>query len=159
MVLKRILGALVHRRPEVDGHADGPDHEPASDAQFIRTCDTFGREIRIRRTAWRANVLLPSLDKAWNDPEQLYARLVAALDDGFADDLDAASTRLLAIDPSPDRALALRSIVLMETGRHAESGQLLLAGIDAAQRHARDASGLKQTGTAEGAQSAAPAPD
>jgi hypothetical protein len=115
-VFKRLLGGLVHKWPEDD--SAGPSAAaPDEKAEFITTCDTYGREIRIRRQAWRANVLLPSLGKAWNDPEALYAHLVSALDHGFAGDLDAASKRLLAIDPSPQRAQAVRSIVLMETGR------------------------------------------
>jgi hypothetical protein len=114
-VFKRILGTLVQKQSDDD---DGvAPAARAGDAPFITTCDTSGREIRIRRTAWRANVLLPGLDKAWNDPDALYAHLVSALDHGFAGDLDAASNRLLAIDPSPQRARIVRSIVLIDTGR------------------------------------------
>lgn len=114
-MFKRILGNLVHQQGEDAGAAAAPP-APARDAQFITACDTYGREVRIKRTAWRANVLLPGLEKAWNDPEALYAQLVSALDHGFAGDLDAASSRLLAIDPSPQRARIVRSIVLRDAG-------------------------------------------
>lgn len=111
-MFKRILGTLVQKR--------------AGDGQFITASDSYGREIRITRTEWREMVLLPGIDKAWNDPEKLYAHLVAALDHGFAADLDAASNRLLAIDPAPQRAQAVRNIVLIDTGRL--SGPLGLHG-------------------------------
>lgn len=109
------MGSFGYKRPERDAAARPA--AAASRADFITTCDSTGREVRVRRTTWRDSVLLPGIEKAWSDPEALYVHLVTALDHRFAADLDAASIRLLAIDPSPQRAQAVRSIVLMETGR------------------------------------------
>lgn len=114
-MLKKLLNAFSKKKSP----------PPPADAELITVFDSYGRELKITRREWRDSVLLPNLDKAWNAPEELYSFLISALDDGFVDELNEASLRLLEIDDNPERSHTIRSIALMKTGRLDEAGEVL----------------------------------
>ncbi len=80
----------------------------------IRARDDRGREIVIDRKTWLSDVLLPNIEKDWNEPEALYGHILGGLDDGFGEDLLPAAQRLSEIDPMAERAACIHAIVLMQ---------------------------------------------
>lgn len=100
------------------------------EVDLITVYDKYGRELKITKNEWREKVLGPNLNKAWDNPDELYGFIVSALNDGFVNDIVDASSRLLAIDAIPERSHAIRGIVLMKTGRFDDAESILLAGID-----------------------------
>ncbi|CAA6605072.1 conserved hypothetical protein [Rhodospirillaceae bacterium LM-1] len=95
----------------------------------IRARDDRGREIVIDRETWRKDVLLPNIEKDWNEPEALYGLILGGLDDGFVEDLLAAAQRLSEIDPVAERAACIHAIVLMQLKLYNEAEARLRAHI------------------------------
>lgn len=116
-MLKRLLGRLTKKA------------DPAPE-QLITAYDAQGRELRIPRGEWRDKVLGPNLRSAWDDPDELYRQILAALNDGFVAETDAPSARLLDIDPLPERGHTIRAIVMLQLGRLDEAEAVLQAGIE-----------------------------
>ena len=87
--------------------------------------DEYGRRIEVTRDEWRRKVLLPNVQKAWNDPDALYEQILRAVEDGFYDDVERASRRLAAIDPNHERGATMRAIVLLRTERFADAERVL----------------------------------
>lgn len=96
---------------------------------LITAHDVYGREVRITREEWRAKVLGPNLERASRNPDELYQLCNSALNDGFVDDIDSASEKLIALEPEAERGYALRSIVLFRTHRVDEAERILEHGI------------------------------
>lgn len=89
---------------------------PKPDGEFVEATDSFGRRVRLTRDEYRKRVL-PDLVKAHgNDPAQLTAVIMQGLQQGFAKDLVQAANRLAAIDPEPERALSVLSVVQRDAG-------------------------------------------
>lgn len=86
--------------------------EPAAS---ITAYDQEGNEVQIPAAEW-LKMLEYNIRGAWDDPDEMYRLVISAADDGYAAGVDAASQRLLAIDPIPERAYTVRSIVLMKMG-------------------------------------------
>jgi len=99
--------------------------DPADDPNLIRVFDKYGREMFITREEWRDNILKGNLEKAWNDPEELYGLIVQSLHDEFVAEVVEASEQLHRIDPSPERSATILGIVYMETGRLDDAEQVL----------------------------------
>ena len=99
--------------------------DPSKDPNLIPVVDSYGRKMFISREDWRKSVLPGSLEKAWNDPEQLYAVIFSALDDGFRSDVVDAAKQLYKIDPDRSRGTCVWAIVLKEEGRLDESENVL----------------------------------
>ena len=113
--------------------------DPSKSADFIRVYDNYGRELFISRKEWRENVLRGNIDKAWENPDELYGMLLSALNDGFRSDILHAARQLHKIDSVPARGACLWGIVLMEEGRLDEAEQVFL---DHTARHGEDGSVL-----------------
>lgn len=88
--------------------------DPSKDPNMIRVHDAYGRELFITRQQWRDNVLLGNIQKAWNQPDDLYQMIVGALNDGFRSDVIDAARHLYVIDPNHERGACIWGIVLME---------------------------------------------
>jgi tetratricopeptide (TPR) repeat protein len=84
--------------------------------ELITFYDERGRELHIRRAAWVESVLSPGLRKAWDDPKRLAEQIAQALHDDFAEQVQQATERLLALDPESEDALLLAAIARMECG-------------------------------------------
>lgn len=126
-MLKRLLSAfggnktkssppLTVRPPEAT-----PIASASARKELITVYDAYGREMQITRGDWHGKVLLPNLEKNWNDPNTLYSLIVSALNDGFAADLLPAAQRLVAIDSNPERGQALKDQVDAALKRQARS--------------------------------------
>lgn len=88
--------------------------DPSKDPNMMRVHDGYGRELFITRQQWRDNVLLGNIQKAWDQPDELYQMIVGALNDGFRSDVIDAARHLYEIDPNPERGACIWGIVLME---------------------------------------------
>jgi tetratricopeptide (TPR) repeat protein len=95
------------KQPEKTDHANDPN--------MIRVFDKYGREFYISKQEWKDKVLKGNLEKAKDDPEQLYNMLVDALKNGFSADVIKYAECLLHIDPVPSRAANLLGIIYMES--------------------------------------------
>ena len=91
---------------------------------MIRAFDGYGREMFISKQQWRENVLPESLKKVWNQPDELYSIILAALNDGFRPDVIDAAKRLYKIDPNQARGTCVCGIVLTEEGRVDEAREI-----------------------------------
>lgn len=107
-----------------------PRPDPAQDPNLMRVVDAHGREMFITRQEWRDNVLLNHLEKVWADPEHLSATILKSLQDGFLTDMLAPAEQLVRIDPVPERAAVILSIVLRELKRPDESEGVLRRQIE-----------------------------
>jgi tetratricopeptide (TPR) repeat protein len=94
-----------------------PAADPAKDPNMIRVHDAYGRELFITRNQWRDSVLLGNIEKAWNNPDELYHLIISALTDGFRSDVVKAAEQLYKIDLNPVRGACIWGIVLNEEGR------------------------------------------
>ena len=114
----------LFRRRRGTGEGQGAPGDP------ITVYDVHGRPLRVDRETWRREILPGTLKAAWNDPDQLYDAIVeGALRDELFDDVEAASKRLLDIDPDVGRGHAVRGIVLQRTGRLGEAERVLRAAL------------------------------
>ena len=77
--------------------------KPAEGPDRIRVYDPYGRETFVTREQWRSSVLPGTLQRAWNDPDELYGFIASALNDGFHADLVDAARHLAATDPDRTR--------------------------------------------------------
>ncbi|WP_172203095.1 lipopolysaccharide assembly protein LapB [Niveibacterium sp. COAC-50] len=117
-MFKRLLSALTGKKnaAPTTQETTPADASPAEE-QLITVYDAYGRELKITRNEWREKMLLPNLEKQWNNADELYRLILTALDDGFAADVVAASRRLTEIDGTPERAFTIQGIVLLKTGQ------------------------------------------
>lgn len=79
--------------------------------------DGYGRELRIPRSEWTLKVLPATIEKQWNNPDELYAVVVAAVRDGFAAHVTDASEHLYETDTDHTRSTALYCVILRQLGR------------------------------------------
>lgn len=115
----------LFRRRRGTGEGQGAPGDP------ITVYDVHGRPLRVDRETWRREILPGTLKAAWDDPDQLYDAIVeGALRDELFDDVEAASQRLLAIDPDVGRGHAVRGIVLQRTGRLREAERVLREALE-----------------------------
>lgn len=106
---------------------------------MIKVFDQFGRELYITKQEWLKSVLLPNIEKAWNDPEQLAGFIINGLEDGFTAELLKATERLSTTDRNAERGAVLHAIILLKSGRLDDSERVLQAHIS---RHGESGSVL-----------------
>src|SRR5262245_19702709 len=97
---------------ETTGSATGDD--PSSDPNLIKAFDRYGREVYVTRDEWKNSVLVPNLERARSNADELYGLIVAALHGGFGADLVTYGEHLARIDPVPARAATVLGILYME---------------------------------------------
>lgn len=126
------LRKLFGRRPASSIPATSPPEstDPVHDPDTIPIVDSQGRPFHVPKAEWRDKILLPQLQQAWNHPDQLYALLIQAINDGFAVHLTAAAEQLAAIDPLPDRGATVRALILLEQGQIDDAEAYLRAHIE-----------------------------
>lgn len=101
----------------------------AGEPRLISFVDAYGRTYQVPLDQWRESVLRPNLESKWDSPGELYSLILSALGDDLAADVEAASARLLQIDPLPERAFVIRAIVQMKLEKHDEAAATLHEGI------------------------------
>ena len=106
--------------PGVSSAGTANGHDPSRDPDMIRVFDEYGREMFLTKQQWKAT-LLGNLDKARNDPDQLYALLVGALEDGFGADIVSYAEQLHRTDPVFARGATI--LVHPEGSRPTQGGQ------------------------------------
>jgi tetratricopeptide (TPR) repeat protein len=103
---------------------------------LIRVYDQFGRVVEVGREAWRKDVLLPNLQAARDNPDELFNLIIGALNDDFAADALDSARHLARHDPQPPRAAALLGAVLLQLKDFAGARDVLEQALA---RHADDA--------------------
>jgi tetratricopeptide (TPR) repeat protein len=98
--------------------------------ELIAAFDERGRQVQIKRSDWVTGVLGPGLEKAWNDADALYARIVQALQDDFAPQVAGAAERLVEVDRRSERSCVIAGIVRMELGDLAGAERAFQLSID-----------------------------
>jgi hypothetical protein len=82
----RFFGKRFGKRPEEKSQEQPTTPraqiDPAKNKDLIRVFDSYGRELFMTRQHWRDGVLLGSLKKARNKPDELYNLIVSALKEG-----------------------------------------------------------------------------
>jgi len=109
--------------------AAAPHGDPAKDPNMIKVFDSFGRELFISREEWVKSMLLPNIQKAWDDPEKLAGFIIGGFEDGFISELIESAERLAVIDPNHERGAVLLAIALLKSNRLEDSERVLQAHI------------------------------
>lgn len=117
--------------PAPDRQVAGPI-DPANDPNMIKVFDAYGRELFITRDAWRDSVLKGTINKAWNDADQLASLTVQCLQDQFFEESLRTAKRLLELDGDAERSSVLLAIAYLKNNRLDESERTLTEFI---QRH------------------------
>lgn len=99
------------------------------DPNLIRVYDKYGRQLFVTKEAWRTDVLPGTIQANWDNPDQLYNLIIAALNDGFRAGILEAAKHLYDVDAERLRAANLWGIVLMEEGRLDEAEHVFNAFI------------------------------
>jgi tetratricopeptide (TPR) repeat protein len=123
-MLKRLIDRLTNKKTE------NQPTTATSANELITVYDTYGRELKITRAEWLDKILLPSIKAAWDKPDELYGRILGAVNDGFFPHVADASARLVSIDPIVERSHVIRAIVLMKTGDLDEAELVLRKAIE-----------------------------
>ena len=106
---------------------------------MVKVFDQFGREFYLPRQEWLTSVLLPNIEKAWNEPDKLAGFIINGLEDGFTSELLKATERLSTTDHNAERGAVLHAITLLKSGRINDSERVLQAHIS---RHGESGSVL-----------------
>src|SRR5687768_193959 len=122
-----ILNKLFKKPASAAQNPEGspPSSDPANDPNLIRAFDKYGQELFISKDEWRTNVLPGAIKSQWNNPDQLYATIVTALNDGFVTEVMAAAKQLHRIEPNSSRNACIYGIVLTENNRPDEAERVL----------------------------------
>ncbi len=96
-----------------------------SDPNFVRVYDQYGQEVFLTRQQWREEILPASLQANWDAPDELYAIVLNAMNDGLFAEIEPAAVRLHAIDTKPVRGACIYAIVLLQLSRVAEAERVL----------------------------------
>ncbi len=96
---------------------------PEDELMTVQT--NTGFPLKIAKEQFRAQIL-PEHIKQYNDkPDELYATIMSAVNDGFSKDVVAAAHRLYEIDPIKERSTTALSMVLIQSGGLDEAEKLL----------------------------------
>ena len=96
-----------------------------NDPNFVRVYDQYGQEVFLTRQQWRDEILPGSLQANWNAPDELYAILLNAMNDGMFAEIEPAAARLHAIDDNPIRGACVYGIVLLQLGKIDDAERVL----------------------------------
>lgn len=109
------------------------------DPNFVRVFDAYGQEVFVPRQQWRDEVLPGNLQAAANNPDELYAVLLNAMNDGFFAEIEPAAAHLQATDTNTVRGACIYAIVLLQLGRQEEAERILRTELES---HGEDAAVL-----------------
>lgn len=101
-----------------------------NDPNFVRVFDQYGQEVFLTRKQWQEDILPNSLQANWDNPDELYAILLNAMNDGLFAEIEPATARLHTIDPNPVRGACVRAIDLLQLGRIDEAETVLNAYLE-----------------------------
>lgn len=103
---------------------EGREGAAVSD-DFILAFGEDGRELRIPRAHWAAEILPDAFERAWNRPEELYTVIIGAMDDEFFAEAEGPARRLYEMDPDRERAALTLSTVYLELGETDDAERIL----------------------------------
>ena len=103
-----------------------PANNPAGiTPDTIRAFDANGTEVQIPRADWATQVLPNMVREQWDNPDGLYAIILNSLNQGFLAEMVEPAERLYQTDPLPGRGVSMWSVVLMQSDRLEEAGQVI----------------------------------
>lgn len=107
-------------------HKNAPsDIEQDKDADKIKVFDNYGREFYITKEQWKENVLIGNLEKAKNNPDELYNILVVVLQDGYFEEALKYAEILVSIDSQKSRSVTILGITYMKCNRLDDAERVL----------------------------------
>jgi len=126
---KRCLSLILSLFPcsvfSTSNNESGSLHMGNDRNQLLQFYTAEGEQIHIEREEYRTKVLPYNLKENWNNPDELFNTIRAALGDNFSEDVVEASKRLLEIDPNHERGYATYSTVLINNQKKEEARKLL----------------------------------
>lgn len=126
------------------GERTEPEAPASAAEEKIKVFDQFGRELHLSKQDWLKHMLLPNIEKAWNDADKLAGYIINGLQDGFARELLPAAARLAEMDANVERGAVLHAATLLKSGQAGESERVLTQHIS---KHGR--SGVVMTNLAK----------
>jgi tetratricopeptide (TPR) repeat protein len=96
----------------------------------IRMFDADGREVKVSRKEWAEEILPDAIQRAGDNPEALYAVLVAALNEKMGPHVLEAIRHLAKIDTDPQRPVLLEGTALMQDNKTDQAERLFQSYID-----------------------------
>ncbi|MBB5031969.1 tetratricopeptide repeat protein [Prosthecobacter vanneervenii] len=126
------------------GERTEPEAPSSAAEEKIKVFDQFGRELHLSKQDWLKHMLLPNIEKAWNDADKLAGYIINGLQDGFARELLPAAARLAEMDANAERGAVLHAATLLKSGQAGESERVLTQHIS---KHGR--SGVVMTNLAK----------
>ena len=100
-------------------------NSPDQQSPTICAYDSFGREVQVPREEWLRNVLLPQVQKVWENADDLYDTIYNGFNDGFFAEMEEAGKQLKRIDPIMERGSVTLAVIYLQTGRPQEAKNLL----------------------------------
>lgn len=91
----------------------------------VKVYNKQGNEVLIDKEEWKNKIIPNNIEKAWDNPDELYELIVGCLKDGFVSEINEASDRLLQIEKNSERSNVVRAIVLMKNGKFDEAENIL----------------------------------
>jgi len=107
----------IFNKKKISDPTKGSIDDPSKDPDMIQIFDKFGRELYVTKQQWKDNILIGNLEKAKDNPDELYNNLVGALKDGFSKEIVQYAEILYRTDPTIFRAANLLGIVYMDHNR------------------------------------------
>lgn len=132
-MFNKIIQSFRGKKPEetraTPAHSVDPTEQQTPD-DYITVCDSYGRPVRITRTEWKDNLLMPNIQKAWHDADALYGFILQALQDNFIPEMIGAAAQLVTIDTNIERSHTIQAIIQLETGSLDEAETTLQHAIE-----------------------------
>lgn len=136
---KRLFGGRTEEptagTPPSAGEPSAPTADPSSNPDLIQVFDAYGREMFITKQQWRDQVLPGSLDRARDNPDELYNVIVGSLRGGFVQEVVTYAEHLRRTDPIASRGATLLGIVYLQLNRLDDAERVFQEYLD---RHGED---------------------
>lgn len=100
------------------------------DPNLVRVFDQYGQEVFVTKQQWREEILPNNLHAAWNNPDELYAVMLNAINDGLFGEIERAAEHLRTIDPHSARVVCLLAIVQLQMGRTEQAERTLTESLE-----------------------------
>ncbi|MDD2888183.1 MAG: hypothetical protein PHY66_10300 [Aliarcobacter sp.] len=118
--LKKLFGIKNKKEPIIV-----QDEKENDNDEKISFFDEMGKEYYVTKRVWIKDILIPNLEKNYDNPDELYTLIITALNDGLHEFVVDASYKLYEIDKERERAGCIYAIVLMKNKRLDEAKLVL----------------------------------
>jgi len=113
-------------KKKTSDNEEKPGSKTTKDTDKVKVYDEYGREYYMTKEQWKNDVLIANLEKAKNNPDELYNLLFTALQDGFFEEGTKFAERLAQIDPDKSRGAIVLGIFYMECKRLGDAEKVFI---------------------------------